>query len=495
MMVVDIGYEALTCLSILVTGRALVHLDLQLDRYERLAVLAWSVAYGVAATIVMFGATSLMVTNGPWILLLPPTLTISVAALRHGLPAALGSVLRDLPYQVAVTLLATVAARSLRLGGYTGDTFHLIASARAMAQNRRAESALVSPSSFEVFPPGYSILQIPSTWGAHTANHGLGVLLALAILAILGQSLRAARRPPSTLATAAVLGLLVSSHFFWVMATYINSHAVVALLLLVAYLRLDSSKGRLLDDLPLLLTIASLVVLRVENLLLITLLLTTRAALGCETGPDRLRSVRAALAVAGATGLMHQGTVLAFYRAAGQATSASSLGLAAVALTLVLAAVLAPRLSRVRLLPFRWAIPALLIANVAYAALDLQGFIVSALATTQNLFGWRGGWGILPPLLLGLILLAALLSRRSDTEQDSDLLKFLLAACLLLFFTGFLRDLPFRVGAGDSLNRQLFHLIPLALLAIGRAVGASGHERGRVRQPLAGSSAPEPSDT
>jgi hypothetical protein len=259
------------------------------------------------------------------------------------------------------------------------------------------------------------------------------------------------------------------------MATYINAHAVVALMLLATFLRLRAGEGRFFDDLPLMLMIAGLVVLRVENLLLVALMLTTR--IGLQDGSDsaRIRTTRFALAAAGTTGLAHQGIVLGLYRAAEQSVTRSSFGLTAVAGGLLIAAVLTRPLFRARLLPVRWAIPALLAANFGYAVLDLRGFTNSLLATAQNLFAWEGGWGVLPPLLLVLASMAAASIRHLD-DDDGDvavLLNFCLAAVLLLFFAGFLREVPFRTGGGDSLNRQLFHLTPLVLVAIGRAIGVA----------------------
>jgi hypothetical protein len=147
--------------------------------------------------------------------------------------------------------------------------------------------------------------------------------------------------------------------------------------------------------------------------------------------------------------------------------------LAAIAAGLVVAAILLRPLVRARILPVRWALPALLAANVGYAALDLRGFATSVTATLQNLFFWEGGWGALPPLMLGLAITAVVATRglRDGDDDTAVLLSFCLAAAMLLFFTGYLREVPFRTGGGDSLNRQLFHLVPLALLAIGRAIG------------------------
>jgi hypothetical protein len=470
----DIARETLTVLSLLVAGSAFVRSVPDHDHQGRLAVLAWCTAYGAGTTIIAFAATSVLRINRPSVVLLPPLLALAVAVIRRGFSIGAGHVVRDLPGLLALSTVVVAAARMLRLGNYTPDSFQLIAGARTMAENRRTTAALASPLNFEEFPPGYSLLQIPSAWGDHAANHGLGVLLAVSLLALLGHALHSTRRPISTLTITSILGLLTATHFFWAMTTYVNSHAVVALLLLATFLRLSAGRGILLDDLPMLLMVASLVLLRVENVLLVALLLVTRTGLGEVYDPARTRTVRAALAVAGVTGLAHQGTVIAIYGAAEQAPSSSSLGLIGVSAVLVLVAVSAPLLLRTRLLPTRLAVPVLLGLNLVYAVLDRQGFIASLLATIHNLFFWRGGWGILPHLVLGLMVSAVILRRLKGVfahDESMAVFEFLLAAALLLFFTGFLRELPFRAGGWDSLNRQLFHLLPLALLAVGQAMG------------------------
>lgn len=473
--VADISYESLTLLSLLIAGRALVQYSPGHDEDSGATKLAWSVAYGCCVTIIAFGLTSLLHVNRPGILLLPPLLTLAASTIRRGPGHGVQATLRTLPLLLTVSAAASSAAYGLRLGNYTGDSFQLIASARALAQNRRGSSALLNPYNFEEFPPGYSLLQLTSSWGGNSANHGLGLLLAFSILVLLMDALRTTPRPPSNLAIVAVTGLLASAHFFWVMATYVNSHAVVALLLLAAVLRLSKDAAERRDDVPFLLAVAALVVLRVENLLLIALLLTSPLSIRPQSSARQLHRVRSALAVAGTVGVAHQGTVITLYWGAQQTPSRSALGMAAVALVLIALALSAPLLVRRRLLPLRWAALALLALNVMYAVLDPTSFAVSARATAQNLFMWQGGWGIHPPLLLALIVTAAFIGHLlpEDRTEIVPLLQFCLSAALLLFFTAFLREVPFRIGAGDSLNRQLFHLAPLCMLAIGRSIGAS----------------------
>jgi len=221
--------------------------------------------------------------------------------------------------------------------------------------------------------------------------------------------------------------------------------------------------------------LSALVLLRVENVLILVLFLSVLWRID-RASPGRTGTLRAGLAVVGATTALHQMVVLAVYVAADSEPSVSSLGLLSVGIAALLTAAFAPWLIRARVLPADYAVLAMVAANVAYAVLDLRSFARSVLAVLENLFAWRGGWGILP---LAVVLLAgtAWFTTSSDDREGAEvraLLRFCLAAVLLLFFTGFLRDLPFRVGAGDSFNRQLFHLLPLVMVAIGRGIAWSG---------------------
>lgn len=481
----DLLYEALVNIALLITGCALLNvlrMPRSVDAHQRGGITPAFVALGSAAFILVFAVTSLLHVNRPAVVLLPPVLVLVLALAVRRSGSVVIDVVRAVPAVALIAIAAAVAARVLRLGSFTGDSFHLIANSRLFAQNRILLFALDEPSGFESFPPGYSLLQMPSAWGGHTANMSFGLLIAGAIIVQVAHLLRTGPRPASPLLTVAVVGTLMATHFFWVMTNYINSHAIVALLLLVAYALLrdaeqpqQHSAHSIGELVPLLVVLSALVLLRVENVLVLLLFLAVLSRTD-DAAPGRAVTLRAALVAVGATAVLHQTVVIAVYVAAGSSLSVSSLGLLGVGIGALLAAVIAPWLIRVRVLPASYAVPVMLAANVGYAVLDLRSFARSVLSTLENLFAWRGGWGILP---IAVILLAgtAWFTTSSDDREGAEvrsLLRFCLAAVLLLFFTGFLRDLPFRVGAGDSFNRQLFHLLPLVMVAIGRAIARSG---------------------
>ena len=481
----DLLYEALINTALLTTGFAVLNVvqaprSHGANRYVSPAAAA--VALGASAFILVLAVTSLLHINRPAVVLLPPVLALALALAVRSSGSIVINVVRSVPTAALIAATAAVVARLLRLGSFTGDSFHLIANARLFAHNRVLLFALDNPNGFESFPPGYSFLQLPSAWGGHTANLSLGLLVSGAIIVQVAHLLRAGPRPAPSLVVGVVIGTLVATHFFWVMATYINSHGLVALLLLVAYALMreaerppEGSAPSLGELAPLLVVLSALVLLRVENMLVLVLFLSVLWRID-RASPGRAGTLRAGLTAVGATAVLHQMVVIAVYVAAGSSPSVSSLGLLGVGIGALLAAVIAPWLIRVRVLPASYAVPVMLAANVGYAILDLRSFARSVLSTLENLFAWRGGWGILP-IAVVLLAGAAWFTTSPEDREGAEvraLLRFCLAAFLLLFFTGFLRDLPFRVGAGDSFNRQLFHLLPLVMVAIGRAIGRSG---------------------
>lgn len=91
--------------------------------------------------------------------------------------------------------------------------------------------------------------------------------------------------------------------------------------------------------------------------------------------------------------------------------------------------------------------------------------------TLRNVL-WDGLWGTSLVLLAVLLVVAVALRRvRGEPVLLFPLLSFVPLAVLLAF----LRGGGYRVGPGDSLNRMLLHVLPLAVLAL--AVTAGGDPR------------------
>ncbi|HOL18040.1 MAG TPA: hypothetical protein PLY40_07120 [Bacillota bacterium] len=103
------------------------------------------------------------------------------------------------------------------------------------------------------------------------------------------------------------------------------------------------------------------------------------------------------------------------------------------------------------------------LALVVMAAGNPRLLYRSALATIQNLALDSGGWGVFP-VLLGALLVAVL----AFTDiPDRVYLRFPVTAFIpLAFMLAYFREGSYRVGPGDSLNRMLLHIMPLAILLV-----------------------------
>ena len=92
-------------------------------------------------------------------------------------------------------------------------------------------------------------------------------------------------------------------------------------------------------------------------------------------------------------------------------------------------------------------------------------------ATQKNLMLDYGGWGI-SLLVIGFIALGILLFTQAKNRL---FLRFPLTAFIpFSFLLVYLREGDYRVGFGDSLNRMIVHIVPLAILFI---VSAAASER------------------
>lgn len=470
---IDLVLEAAVNFAALVVGRQFVGMAALGRRLGRTPIFGFSLALGVALVVVFLSLTTMFGVNSPWTLLSGLVFLSGYAASRTTVHELVETA-RAIPIFALAAVLAAVGARLLRAGVFTWDSLYLIGNARLAAQNRLYLVALEDPELFESFPLGYSFLQIPSAWYGHAANFSVGVLAILGTVGILLWELRDKQQTLPFMSAIAVLGLMLGSRFLWMMGSYINSHSLVALLLLVAYLLLQDVAYSGYGLIPLAVVFSALVILRVENVIVVTLLLVMTSGLRAAT-PERVRVVRIAYFSIGVTSLVYQAIIVRFYLLAGQQPSASSIGLLGFGvLTLVVGLSLPWLLS--------WYVPEahhflLGVAglNVLYAVIDLESFMTSLSAVVQNLVLYRGGWGLLPGLLAGLSIAAwwALSITRGEREVGR-LLEFCAAAVLFFFFTGFLRDLPFRVGEFDSFNRQLTHVVPLLLVAVARAIGGLG---------------------
>ena len=97
-------------------------------------------------------------------------------------------------------------------------------------------------------------------------------------------------------------------------------------------------------------------------------------------------------------------------------------------------------------------------------------FIISTIATTENIFMGVGFWGY-SLIVLGALFVGGLCL---SNTPDRVFLRFPVTTFIPLgLILAFLRNAPYRVGAFDSFNRMFLHIVPLAILfVVSSALGA-----------------------
>jgi hypothetical protein len=93
----------------------------------------------------------------------------------------------------------------------------------------------------------------------------------------------------------------------------------------------------------------------------------------------------------------------------------------------------------------------------------------SVFATIENVLFNAGGWGVSLIILGALVLIVLLITNATNRIFLRYPLTTFVPLSLLL---AYLRGGAYRVGHGDSLNRMLFHFVPLAILFISSAAAS-----------------------
>ena len=97
------------------------------------------------------------------------------------------------------------------------------------------------------------------------------------------------------------------------------------------------------------------------------------------------------------------------------------------------------------------------------ATSDWQMLQASAEATVKNVVLGQGGWGVSMVVLAGLVAAAALLTN----APARIFIRFPLTSFVpVAFILAYLREDSYRVGITDSLNRMIFHILPVAVLFV-----------------------------
>jgi hypothetical protein len=452
-------------------------------RLRLAAALPTGVALLTTVELVLV-ATGLPVAR-PWIaLLLAALVALGVAARRNGVVPG-SDAGRVLAGGAAVGLLTVLVTSLVPLVNVTADSWRYLTVAGLLAR----EGGVATASSFLLETRG---LATGVVHGLAAFDPGylraFGPLLAASTLALLAQLLGdvlAGLAPRERRWTAlAAVALLATNHWFVYSAFYINGHLLFAawllLLVAVAWYRLrspDDAQPRLGQDVAGLvawpvaaLAAVALTVLRPEGILVALLAL---APLVVDPRPALAWRRR----LLGATGLgvvvWHAVVLLPKDLLLDRPPPVSTVGLAGVGVALVVvAALLGPLDGRLGRRPLVVAHGLVWLALAGFTLADPWLLLNSLQATLRNVAS-AGAWGGSLLLLAGLLVIALPLRRVVDEQVWLfPLLTFVPLAALL----GYLRDAPFREGAGDSLNRMLLHVLPLAVLALA-ATAASDPRR------------------
>ena len=434
------------------------------------AVPAVGYALGVALLV---GITSLaVVTSLPLPAWVPVVLTVIGPGVWWAWLVSRGEDVRismtGMVVVVGVTFVLVAGFRILHLVNLTPDSFRYLTTTGLLGSGRLQEA---SPFLLESRLLAVPVMHMPATLYGELYLRAVTPLLAISCVLILvwviKTGLRWVEGPPGPIVVAVVAGVwLASMNRFVFHAFYLNGHLALAtwLLLLggVSWLAVQAQERDLVPRLALIqvVVVPAIVLTRPEagllaGLVLLPLLVTPRV-------PDRLRWP--ALACLGVSVAVWQGFLAATYRTSEGSAPISVDGLLALGIVIVLLSVAISRLGTAWL-PRRslGAVEIVLWLGLVVAVLlDVRILRSSIRATLINLSG-DGGWGV---SLVVLAVLAVAVLVLTDAPGRAVLRFPLTAFVPLSLLLAYLRDGAYRVGPGDSLNRMLLHLVPVAVLFV-----------------------------
>lgn len=452
---------------------------------------AWRVAaalpVGAAAytTVMLVLLVTFLPVAHPWVALgisLVGALVVRRSqSLGQAAPLEDGDTYRWFAGAGALGLLALVVTAVWPVANMTADSFRYITVGQLLAR----EAGTTTMSTFLLQSRGLATgavhgLALPSMGYLRA----FGPLLAASVLAVTWLLIREGlpRLDPTLTrwVAAGAVAVLVTNHRFIFSALYVNGHMQFAawLLLLVAItwrvLRAAEiqavgahATGR--DVMIAVTLVAAITVVRPEGALIV--LLALAPAVFDARVPLSWRRILL-VGAGGASLLWHLGVLVALTLRAGRTVQSSITGMIAVGIGTGLLALmlggLDGRLGRRPLVLLHGG------AWVLVAGLSIrqpETLVVAAKSTARNLT-YAGSWGS-SLLVLAVLLAIAVVARRAAAEQALlfPLLTFVPVAILLAF----LRGGAYRVGPGDSLNRMLLHVLPIAVVAL--ALTAAGDDR------------------
>jgi hypothetical protein len=478
--VVTLGAGALTLRAAALPGWGVVPLGYLVGTSLLVLLATIQASLGLSTDPLVTHAGVLVVAGGAW-------------AVAHVRGRALG-----LPLHVAAVVVGALVPlvwsfRVAKLARVTPDSFNLMTS-----------GALLARDLLDVATPDFLEDWQIAAGAIHAVAHVNGEFYLrsagpLAALATLGALVWAVERSLSSIplprrgivGVAALAGLvLLTTQRFLYNAFYLNRHVVIAGLLLVCCVAAwGLVRGVIAPPTTLFVLLATalpgLVLGRAETPLVAGIVLLPVLASGSVQ-----RRHRATLAaILGGVVVLWNGGLVARYAAAQLPVSTSAAAMLALGLASLTVAVLVARgCSLVDPLP-RWTLlgveAALWVAVFAGAALAPEVLRESIASTTANVLRGEGGWGVTLTVLGLLTLLVLLATHEGDRVQLRLPLTAFIPLALLLAYVRADGGLPYRVGLGDSFNRMLLHLVPLAVFYLATApCAARWRHRWREAVPL-----------
>lgn len=387
---------------------------------------------------------------------------------------------------LAILAVLVLALREANLVKYHIDSFRYLMSAQLLAEGQYSLANMNLLTKRMLAAP---LLHAPAALYGEYYVRAFIPVLAVSLLGtmvwFLGRGVRS-RRPQYVAASIAMVLLLATSNRFIWNAFYINAHLYFA----IAFLAISASAWLLatredVERRPLYALIAlalpAIVVARPEGFLAAGLAIAPLLFSGTVSWRGR----GLVLSVYGVSLILWYGYVALAHLASERSIPLSTsgpliLGAAAVLLVPCLAW---PYLTRWRKLLLAGVEIGLWLALAACAVRDPEVLSRSLDAIYQNLVVGAGSWGSSLLVLGGLLILAWSFCR----DESLSYLRFPVTAMVPMFLLlAYLREGAYRAGNGDSLNRMLIEIVPLAVLFLAAAAASAQWGLPRRRRGAAG---------
>ena len=453
------------------------------------AILIGGIAYARAAgfegwilpAIGMIAGISLQITiTGLLVMCQLPTSALLIVCLTMFIPVAWWLACCQGNKNVAVSLLTVVgtgfvllvavfAFAKLNLVKLSPDSFNYL-NMGALLSSGNMEFA--APNWLQLRSVGVAAIHAPANLSGAYYLRSITPLLSLSVVTMLAwigcrwyQSTAATRSTACGVAVVAAI-LLATHHRFVYHAFYINGHMIMAACLLIvaggSWLLAESANvNKQAIWLLQLICIPPLVMTRPDGALFAGLALLP--AIVSEQFSHRHRAVL--MATLGGSIVAWHCFLWHRYAASGDSPPISVSGMIGLGvLSLVAIPVMSWRLATPYLKHVLTTVEASLwIGLIGFVIRDTGSMRESVRATFHNVVLDAGGWGISLKLLSIVVVLSLLFTRIPNRIH----LRFPVTTFLPLYFLlGDLRHLPYRIGAGDSLNRMFLHILPIAILIV-----------------------------